>query len=88
MIKSGTSYRTTIFAILAVLPQVLPMIFPRIPQGICTAMSIIFAAAGLTQAKDYNVTGGTIVNANSDATVVASTNTTTVAGGVTAEPAK
>ena len=51
------NWKTTLFGILAALPQVLPLLFPKvITPAIATAMSVLFASAGLVQAKDHNAT--------------------------------
>jgi len=66
------SWKTSLFGVLAVLPQVLPLLFPKfITPTIATAISVLFVAAGLTSAKDKAVTGGSIPNPVNDASVVA-----------------
>lgn len=77
----GTSWRTTLFALLAVLPQLLQLI-PNINPIIPTAVSMVFVALGLNAAKDKQVTGGTIVNQINDASAVAASSQTSVAEGV------
>lgn len=68
------SWKTSLFGGLAVLPQVLTLLFPKFmtPQ-IAMAISVLFAGIGLTQSKDSAVTGGTIPNTKIDASVVANT---------------
>lgn len=69
--KINGSWKTSLFGILAVLPQVLPLLFPKIvTPTVATAISVLFVAAGLSQSKDRNVTGGTSLNPTNDASVV------------------
>lgn len=84
---TGTSWKTTVAAVLAVLPQVLVLVFPKfITTEVATALSILFGAIGLGVAKDSNVTGGTIVNATNDAKAVSASAGTSVAEGVAVQP--
>jgi hypothetical protein len=67
------NWKTTLFAILAVLPQVLKLFPNLVNPSILDAASIILGALGIGYAKDHNVTGGTVANTVSDASVVKET---------------
>lgn len=67
------NWKTTLFAVLAVLPQILKL-YPEIVNPVFVdTISIIFGAIGISYAKDHNVTGGTIPNVPNDASEVAQT---------------
>ncbi|QTE37465.1 hypothetical protein J3L18_30945 [Mucilaginibacter gossypii] len=52
------NWKTTLAAILAVLPQVLHLVFPNhVSENVATGVTTLFAAGGLAAAKDYNVSG-------------------------------
>ena len=56
------SWKTTLFGILAVLPQLWQLLMPslNLPQPIVNAISGIMGAIAFYFAKDKNVTGGTV----------------------------
>ena len=54
------NYKTTLAGILAVLPQILSVLFPKvITQDVANTISGLMVTLGLIAAKDNNVTGGT-----------------------------
>lgn len=57
------SWKTTLAAFLAILPQLLRLLFPdTISVELAMLLSTFFASLGLISAKDSNVTGGTVSN--------------------------
>lgn len=72
----GASWRTTISGVLAIVPQLLHMLFPKyVTVELATGLTTLFIAVGLIQAKDAGVTGGTIPNTTNNPTAVQSTAT-------------
>lgn len=52
------NWKTSVAGILAVLPQVLHLLFPNfINDATANAISIVIAASGLVVSKDFNVSG-------------------------------
>lgn len=71
------NWKTTLGGVFAIIIQGGPIFFPKyISHDMANAISAISVAAGLTQAKDHNVTGGTVLNSVNDASVVKSASKT------------
>jgi hypothetical protein len=64
------NWKTTIFAVLAVLPQILKLYPQFINPVFVDTISILFAALGIGYAKDHNVTGGNVSNIPNNASVL------------------
>lgn len=67
------NWKTSLFAVLAVLPQILKL-YPQVINPVFVdSISIIFGAIGIGYAKDHNVTGGTVPNVPNDKDAVKET---------------
>ena len=73
------NWKTTLAGIVAIVIQLGPIVAPKyITPVVANTISTIAASLGLMTAKDFNVTGGTIINEpNSAAAVKATTKTST-----------
>lgn len=58
---NAKSWKTTMFAVLAVLPQV-AMLLGWLTLEQSTAISIILASTGISLSKDHNVSGNPPIN--------------------------
>ena len=54
----GRSWKTTLFGIVAVIPQVLPVIGLTLPMPLLNLVTAVAGAVAFFFAKDKNVTGG------------------------------
>lgn len=58
---NAKSWKTTMFAVLAVLPQV-AMLLKWITLEQSTALSIVLASVGIGLSKDHNISGNPAIN--------------------------
>lgn len=65
------NWKTTLGAVVAIVIQFGPLVFPKyINETTANTISLIAASLGLIQAKDHNVTGGTVVNSPNEPAAV------------------
>ena len=61
--KTQNSWKTTLAGVLAILPTILHLIFPKlVTVEVAASLTALFLSLGLIAAKDGNVTGGDVSN--------------------------
>jgi hypothetical protein len=67
------SWKTSASGVVVVILQLLPLLFPTVvTHDVANALTALAVAVGLINAKDSNVTGGTVVNDPNSAAAVSS----------------